>query len=149
MLVVFLFMQQDVFGKAASGERLSRIIQSPNFGDGKFKNQNFTPNLAEDVSIIKVLNDAMFNRSKRNRPAIQLPSRKTNLLALDPENDLLVWFGHSSYFIQIDGKRILVDPVFCGNASPFPFMVRSFKGTDIYTVEEMPDIDYLFITHDH
>ncbi|MBC8005281.1 MAG: MBL fold metallo-hydrolase, partial [Verrucomicrobia bacterium] len=63
--------------------------------------------------------------------------------------DVLVWFGHSSYFLQLDGKRILVDPVFSGHASPFSFMVKSFKGTDVYTAEDMPEIDYLFITHDH
>lgn len=61
----------------------------------------------------------------------------------------LVWFGHSSYFIQLDGKRILVDPVFSGNASPIPRTATSFQGTDIYTVADLPDIDYLFISHDH
>jgi L-ascorbate metabolism protein UlaG (beta-lactamase superfamily) len=60
-----------------------------------------------------------------------------------------VWFGHSSYFIQIDGKKILVDPVFCGHASPFKFMIKAFKGTDIYTAKDIPDLDYLIITHDH
>src|SRR5690606_11939984 len=65
------------------------------------------------------------------------------------DKDLLVWFGHSSYFIQIDGKRILVDPVFSGNASPIPGTVKAFNGTDIYTVADLPEIDYLFISHDH
>ncbi len=51
--------------------------------------------------------------------------------------------------MQIDGKRILVDPVFSGNASPVPGTVKSFKGTDRYAVEDLPDIDYLFISHDH
>ena len=149
VLVIVLFIQQDIFGKAATGERLHRILQSPNFRDGKFQNQSFTPNLAEDVSIFEILEDAIFNKSKRNKPIGSLPSQKTNLLTLDPEKDMLVWFGHSSYFMQLDSKRILVDPVFCGNASPFSFMVRSFQGSDIYTADEMPAIDYLFITHDH
>ncbi|MDP2115545.1 MAG: MBL fold metallo-hydrolase, partial [Bacteroidota bacterium] len=76
-------------------------------------------------------------------------STKTNLLTLDPEKDVLVWFGHSSYFMQIDGKKILVDPVFSGHASPFSFMVKSFEGSDVYTPEDFLEIDYLFITHDH
>jgi L-ascorbate metabolism protein UlaG (beta-lactamase superfamily) len=70
-------------------------------------------------------------------------------LSLDTDNDILVWFGHSSYFIQIDGKRILVDPVFSGNASPFSFSIKAFDGTDVYSTDDMPSIDYLFITHDH
>lgn len=149
VLVVLLFMQQDIFGKASTDERLSRIHQSPNFSEDKFQNQSFTPDLSEDVSYFDVLNDALFKRSKRNKPAGLVPSQKTNLLTLDPGKDALVWFGHSSYFMQIDGKRILIDPVFCGHASPFSFMVTSFKGSDVYTAEEMPEIDYLIITHDH
>ena len=60
----------------------------------------------------------------------------------------MVWFGHSSYLMQLDGKRILVDPVFC-MASPVSFVNKPFKGTDIYKPEDMPDIDYLVISHDH
>jgi L-ascorbate metabolism protein UlaG (beta-lactamase superfamily) len=51
--------------------------------------------------------------------------------------------------MQIDGKKILVDPVFSGSASPFSFMVKSFAGSDIYAPDDFPEIDYLFITHDH
>ncbi|HAH24799.1 MAG TPA: MBL fold metallo-hydrolase [Prolixibacteraceae bacterium] len=149
VLVVLLFMQQASFGKAATGERLSRILQSSTYKDGKFQNQSYTPDLAEDVSIFKVLNDVLFNRSIRNKPAGKLPSQKTNLLTIDPEKDVIIWFGHSSCLMQIDGKKILVDPVFCGHASPFTFMMKSFKGSDVYTAEEMPAIDYLIITHDH
>ena len=60
-----------------------------------------------------------------------------------------MWFGHSSYFLQVDGKRILVDPVFSGSASPVSFTTKAFRGSDVYTVEDLPAIDYLFITHDH
>ena len=74
---------------------------------------------------------------------------KTDLLNLPIDRDILVWFGHSSYFMQIDGKRILVDPVFSGNASPIPRTTKSFNGTDVYGVEDLPEIDYLFISHDH
>ena len=52
-------------------------------------------------------------------------------------------------FHQLDGKRILVDPVFSGNASPIPGTVVSFKGTERYKVEDLPNIDYLIISHAH
>jgi L-ascorbate metabolism protein UlaG (beta-lactamase superfamily) len=142
-------LNQAIFGKTASGERFDRIHQSPNFRDDKFQNQSFTPDLAEDASYFSVMKEAFFKRSKRNRPKEVLPSQKNNLLTLDPEKDVLVWFGHSSYFMQIDGKKILVDPVFSGSASPFSFMVKSFEGSDIYTPEDFHVIDYMFITHDH
>jgi L-ascorbate metabolism protein UlaG (beta-lactamase superfamily) len=96
-----------------------------------------------------MLKEFLFDKSKQNIPPAPLPSRKTNLHHLDLNKNILVWFGHSSYFMQIDGKRILVDPVFSGNASPIRFTTRSFAGSDIYSVSDMPDIDYLFITHDH
>lgn len=63
--------------------------------------------------------------------------------------DVLVWFGHSSYFIQLDGKHILVDPVFSDAASPVGFFNKAFKGTNSYAASDVPDIDYLIITHDH
>ncbi|WP_332914634.1 MBL fold metallo-hydrolase [Algoriphagus boritolerans] len=43
----------------------------------------------------------------------------------------------------------MIDPVFSGNASPVPNSNKSFRGTDIYSVDDMPDIDYLLISHDH
>lgn len=59
-----------------------------------------------------------------------------------------MWFGHSSYLLQAEGRRVLVDPVFRA-AAPFSFLNRPFKGTDIYRPGDMPDVDLLVITHDH
>lgn len=148
-MVLVVLLNQSVFGKAPSGERLKRIRQSPNFRNGSFQNQSFTPVMAEDARFYQVMFDGIFRRSKRNVPTAVLPTKKTNLMELDPAKNVMVWFGHSSYFMQIDGKKILVDPVFSGNASPFSFAVKSFKGSDVYSAEDMPDIDYLIITHDH
>lgn len=148
-LATVIIMNQANFGKPATGARLSRIQKSPNYKDGSFQNLNFTPVFAEDASKFDMIRDGIFKISKRKKPVGSLPSKKTNLKTLDPEKDVLVWFGHSSYFMQIDGKKILVDPVFSGSASPFSFMVNSFKGSDVYTPDDMPDIDYLVITHDH
>ena len=148
-LTTFLILNQTQFGKAPSGERLKRIQQSSNFRNGKFQNVNFTPTFAEDVSKFEMIRDGIFKISKRKAPSTALPSVKTDLKNLPPEKDVLVWFGHSSYFMQIDGKKVLVDPVFSGSASPFSFMVKSFKGSDVYAPDDFPPIDYLIITHDH
>lgn len=142
-----LFVRQPRFGKLPDGERKSRIEKSPNYQNGAFKNLNFTPQLTGEGGFLKMMKD--FMNAKNRRPIDSIPSLKTDLLNLDRNKNVLVWFGHSSYFMQIDGKRFLVDPVFCGNASPFSFMIKSFKGTDIYTSDDIPEIDYLFITHDH
>lgn len=144
---VFIFLKNPKFGKLPDGERLAKIEKSPNYKNESFTNLNYTPQMTGEGGFLKIMKD-MFN-AKNRRPVDIIPSVKTDLLNLDRDKDILVWFGHSSYFMQIDGKRFLVDPVFCGNASPFSFMIKSFKGTDIYTPADIPEIDYLIITHDH
>ena len=149
ILVVFLFVKQPKFGKLPSGERLKTIKKSPNFRNGAFQNLNSTPALTEGTGYYKVLKEFIFSDKSNTKPKRPIPSVKTDLLRLDKERDILVWFGHSSYFMQLDGKRILVDPVLSGSASPLPNGTKAFAGSDIYSTEDIPEIDFLFITHDH
>jgi L-ascorbate metabolism protein UlaG (beta-lactamase superfamily) len=149
VVVAYFYMRQPQFGKAPEGARLERIKQSPNYKDGQFQNRHHTPSLTEGFGYTGVLWNFIFGKDKRSRPADSLPSVKTDLLHLSPEESVVVWMGHSSYFIQADGKRFLVDPVLSGSASPLPGGTRAFKGADIYTVDDLPPIDYLLITHDH
>ncbi|KOS07869.1 beta-lactamase [Flavobacterium akiainvivens] len=146
---VYLFFQHPKFGKKAKGQRLQHILASPHYRDNEFQNQSYTPNLSEGATMFKVFVKFFFGRDKRNKPSQPIPSQKHDLKNLDPNQNLLVWFGHSSYFIQIDGKTILIDPVLSGYASPIAATTRAFKGSDIYKAEDMPEIDYLFISHDH
>jgi len=145
----FFFMKHDKFGKAPAGESLDQISGSSNFEEGSFRNLSNTPDLSEGHSYFSVLKDQFFVKHPRTAPKDVIPSEKTNLFELPEDENVLVWFGHSSYFIQLDGVKILVDPVFSGNASPIPGTVKSFKGTERYSVEDIPEIDYLIISHDH
>lgn len=149
VIAIALFMQQQKFGNLPSGNRLERIKKSPNYRDGSFQNLSNTPALTEGVSYTKLMKEFFFSDKKKLRPLSNIPSVKTNLLTLDPSQDILIWFGHSSYFMQIDGKKILVDPVFSGHAPPLSTSIKAFNGTDRYTSEDIPEIDYLFISHDH
>ncbi|SFW51899.1 L-ascorbate metabolism protein UlaG, beta-lactamase superfamily [Sinomicrobium oceani] len=146
---VFIYIQHPKFGKAPSGARLERMKQSPNYKDGVFENRTFTPTLTEGYSFAGVLYDFLFGKKPGGTPEDSIPSVKTDLKALPSDRNVLVWFGHSSYFLQADGLKILVDPVFSGNASPVPGSTKAFKGSDAYTVSDMPELDYLLITHDH
>lgn len=148
-LVTIIYMQKSTFGNPPSGQRLERIKKSPNYRDGKFQNLSHTPDLAEGVGYYTVMKDFFFDKDKRNIPTDVVPAQKTDLHSLPADSNVLVWFGHSSYYLQVDGKRILVDPVLSGSASPVRFTTKSFKGSDAYTVDDFPAIDYLFITHDH
>jgi L-ascorbate metabolism protein UlaG (beta-lactamase superfamily) len=148
-IAVYWFLQQPQFGKKVSGEPLEKIQQSANYKEGQFQNLSITPQLTGNASILKVMKEFFFHKDKRNVPSTALPTRKTDLFQLDLNEDVLVWFGHSSYFMLLNGKRFLIDPVLSGHASPVKFTTKSFKGSDVYTTEDIPPIDFLLITHDH
>ena len=148
-IITFFYMRQPKFGKSPSGARLEKIKKSPHYKDGQFQNLNFTPEFTEGYNMLDVMYQMLFQKVPRRNPEEQISSRKTDLRHLPLNQDILVWFGHSSYFIQLDGKRFLVDPVFSGNASPIPGSNQAFKGADRYTVDDLPNIDYLIISHDH
>lgn len=146
---VMIFLRFPRFGHVPVGERLAGIGRSANFKEGRFSNQSPTPDLTEGVSYYSVLKEFAFKSSKRGRPAAPLPVQKTDLHALNAQDNVLVWMGHSSYYLQVDGKKILVDPVLSGAASPVSFTTRSFAGVDIYNTDDIPELDILFLSHDH
>lgn len=148
-LAIYLILNQAAMGAMPTGERLKRVLASPNYRDGEFQNLSPTPQITNEATYFTMLRDSLFNQNKRTRPSAALPSIKTDLKNLPKDKNTLIWMGHTSYFMQIDGKTYLMDPVLSGRASPVPFTVGSFAGTDIYTVDDLPAIDYLLISHDH
>lgn len=145
----FILFKQPQFGIVPKGDYLRQMEQSPNFKDGKFQNLNPTPDLTEGTSYVKVMWDFLFKKYPRVYPVSQIPTIQTDLKQIPLEENVIVWFGHSSYYLQLDGKRYLVDPVLSGQVSPVGSNVLAFPNTDVYKVEDFPSIDYLLITHDH
>ena len=123
-----------------------RIQASPNYRDGMFQNEEPTPQFSR--SPIAMLWDFITNPPKDRTPKEPLPAVKTDLKNLPTDSDWLVWFGHSSYMFCLNGKRYLVDPLL-KMEFPASVMMKPFKGTDLYTPDDMPDIDVLIITHEH
>jgi L-ascorbate metabolism protein UlaG (beta-lactamase superfamily) len=149
MAGTYLFLQQEIFGAKAEGDRLARMKQSPNFKDGQFRNLSETPALAEGYSYPKIMYDFLFKKFPNGIPVDSIPSVANDLKAIPKHKNYLVWFGHSSYLIQADGLTFLVDPVLSGYASPIKRFNKAFKGSDRYDVGDLPAIDFLIITHDH
>lgn len=147
-IVIALYLQHPKFGAKPEGNRLENMRTSPNYKNGSFVNRSYTPSLTEGFSMGKVMFNFLFRKGQGTTPKGSIPSVYTDLKNL-PEGDWLIWFGHSSYFIQTNGIKVLVDPVFSGNASPIPGSTKAFKGSDVYTAIDMPDIDFMFISHDH
>lgn len=142
-------MTQPRFGKLPKGDVLERLSQSPNYNDGSFQNPIPTPLFTEDASTFSIIVKSVFSKPERLKPERLLPTVKTDLAGLRLDQDIVIWLGHSSWYIQLDAKRILIDPILSDYAAPFSFFNKAFEGTTIYTPEDIPEIDYLLISHDH
>lgn len=133
-------------GRAPKGARLERIRHSPNYRNDGFQYLVPTEVMSKNVSFVKMMGEFM-RRPADTEPKSPMPHVRTDLRNL--ADGSLVWFGHSSYLLRVDGKNILVDPVFSKSISPIGVMGKAFPGADIYSAADFPDIDLLVITHDH
>ena len=138
----------QVLGKNPSGSRLKRVKSSPHYTNGSFQNPQPTEMILKGASFFKMMREYR-NKPKTTVPPRPLPSVRTDLFSLPAGPPVVVWFGHSSYLMKINGIHILVDPVFSGHASPFTWFAKSFPGSDVYGVDDFPQIDAMLLTHDH
>jgi len=141
---------QPKIGPLPQGQRLERILASPNYVEGTFRNQLPTATMTSDKGQLATMWDFLFVPKERLRPDHPLPMLKTDLKTLAANGgDAVVWLGHSSLFLRLGGNTVLVDPVFSSYAAPLFFMNRAFAGDYPYSPSDMPDIDCLVISHDH
>ncbi|WP_446924418.1 MBL fold metallo-hydrolase [Klebsiella pneumoniae] len=143
------FVLNAGFGKAPQGAQLSQVEASPYYRDGQFHNQLPTPGFTGQKNMLAAWWDFLMTKRENARPAQPLPLVKTDLATLPLGQDVMVWLGHSSWYLQLAGKRILIDPVFSDYAAPFSFINKAFPGDYPWRAEGMPEIDLLIISHDH
>ena len=143
-----VILSHPAFGRRQSPQLRAKIEASPNYRNGRFQNQTPTTQFTGNNKALSAFRGFLTNRAKDRIPDHPLNAVKNNLKNLPPERDLLVWFGHSSYLFQLAGKRFLVDPLLKPEF-PVSLMLHPFDGTDIYRPDDIPDIDYLIITHEH
>lgn len=60
----------------------------------------------------------------------------------------VIWLGHSSFLLNMNGKVVLVDPVFSNAAAPVSFLVTRYQ-EPVIRIEDLPKVDYVLISHDH
>lgn len=148
--VYFIVINGPAFGAVPKGKRLARMKHSKLYRNKQFQNISHTPSLAEGYQMSQVTYDFLFGKKHPLlKPLKEIPSIHTNLKTLDKNTDIFVWLGHSSYYLQTDGVSFLIDPVLSLYGSPFKYFNKAFKGSDIFKPEDIPDLDYLVITHDH
>ena len=146
-----MFVNRAEFGRLPQGERLARIQGSPHYIDGKFQNLVPVQVMSKDSgeNRFAAMAKFIFGDKSHLMPRQPMLSAKTDLKNLPLNRDVVVWLGHSSFFLQLGGRRILIDPVFSPYASPLFFINKAFPGSNVYTAEDMPEIDLLAISHDH
>ncbi|MEH7308140.1 MBL fold metallo-hydrolase [Neobacillus drentensis] len=85
------------------------------------------------------------------RPKNPILMEKLNLS--DQQNDSqpkITWFGHSALLLELEEKRILLDPMFGGAPTPFPiFGIKRYSKGLPFIIEDLPTIDIVIISHDH
>lgn len=101
--------------------------------------------------IFRVLAKMLANRRVRV-PRRRLGPFRTDasVYATAPASGLRVtWFGHSSTLIEIDGVRVLVDPVWDKRAAPMQWAGPKRFFAPTMRLEEVPRVDAVLVSHDH
>ena len=135
-------------GRLPDGERLAKCEQSSQWHDKEFANKEYTPQLTGDEGFLSQMWKFLFVKIENLKPSSAIPTAKHALKDIPRDQDVCVWLGHSSLYIQTQGVRFLFDPVLTSQL-PVTLFMRPFKGADVYTPDDIPEVDYLIITHDH
>jgi len=145
--VVGLADSWAAIGTKPAASRLERIVKSPQYRDGKFVDT--IPRVEPDVW---AATRRWIAGTPQSQPSSPLPviQRTTRDFETPPASGLrITWFGHSSLLVEIDGRRVLVDPVWSERCSPSRFMgPKRFHAVPL-PVEALPKLDAVVISHDH
>ncbi len=149
VLAVSAFAVADgwqAFGHRAEGDRLARMQRSPNWKGGQFVNPE---PLANDLwGMLTGLVDA----SPATSPSSSVPAEHIDpkRFASAPASGLRVtWLGHAALLLEIDGHRVLTDPVWSQRASPLRWLGPTRWYTPSIALADLPKLDAVVISHDH
>ncbi|MGW3306908.1 MBL fold metallo-hydrolase [Streptomyces sp. NPDC001073] len=147
-------LQPEAFGADPSGERLARIRKSPHFKDGVFQNPGGNTSVRPSGGAMRGMGKSYLDKQERARraPTGTLPVHATTLadLARPAATGLrLTWMGHSSVLAEIDGHRVLFDPVWGDRCSPFPFAGPKRLHPVPLPLAALGPVDVVVISHDH
>jgi L-ascorbate metabolism protein UlaG (beta-lactamase superfamily) len=132
----------------AHRRRLRQVVAgSAHFSDGKFHNTMPTPALSPANA-----RDGLLRQWHEERhvglPGGPIPLARPSLPA-EPAELAVTWFGHASALLEIDGQRVLVDPVWSHRVSPSPVFGPTRLHPAPIELEQLPQVDAVLISHDH
>ncbi|MCT9930232.1 MBL fold metallo-hydrolase [Planotetraspora sp. A-T 1434] len=138
-------------GARPSGERARRVRRSRQFRGSAFQNATPSPVLPPGTAG-RMAREFLFGRQRRT-PRLPVP-----LVTPTPNNapnnaagsDLdVVWYGHSSALVEIEGRRVLFDPVWSERCSPSSLVGPRRLHPPPVALHELPEVDAIVISHDH
>jgi L-ascorbate metabolism protein UlaG (beta-lactamase superfamily) len=133
-------------GGSPKGERAARVLASPQFRDGRFRNPTQTRSVASG-STGRTVRELLFGRHRR-RPAGPVPL-VTAPTAATTSGLHITWYGHSSTLVEMEGARVLLDPVWGDRASPSSLIGPRRMHEPPRPLDELPRLAAIVISHDH
>jgi len=137
------------FGGRSSGQRLERAERSPEWRDGRFRNRE--KRTTPPISNRAMLRHQLFGGEQRE-PLGPVPvvRRSTSDYATPPATGLrATWIGWSTVLLEIDGRRVLTDPIWSERCSPSTLVGPKRLHPPPIALDELPKIDVVVISHDH
>ncbi|MEV1073111.1 MBL fold metallo-hydrolase [Micromonospora parva] len=137
-------------GGRLSGARAERAARSPQFREGTFHNQAGTRTMVAEPGR-NLVRELIFGKQKR-RPSTAVPLlRPTDEPATtDTHRELgVIWYGHASALVEIEGHRVLIDPVWSERCSPSTLVGPRRLHEPPVSLDELPRLDAILISHDH
>lgn len=132
---------------------LRNYKESKQFNKVKMHFENRQPELFDQMNSRWLSFDGIkswWDSSDDRDPIEHLPDIKPDLdeFFRNPQEFKGIWFGHSTFLLQLDGKTILLDPVFSAGAAPASFLVPRFQ-PPVLRLDQLPKVDFIVISHDH
>lgn len=144
---VVLVLGLPTFGGPIEGERLARLRQSPHYVDGRFES---TPPYQAGLALMQNIRDYAGGQQREPGFAIPVLPLAPGFLTLPALAGMrATWFGHATVLVEIDGVRILTDPVLSQRASPFQFVGPERFHPPPIELARLDGIDAAVISHDH
>ena len=138
------------FGKKASGLRLERMKASPLWSGTGFRNLYPIPPDLKAPMGLPVIGEYLCGGARRI-PGAPLPAVNP-LESWKKGADTgfrATWLGHSTVLLEIDGFRVLTDPVWGERASPLAIAgPKRFQPVPV-SISQLPPLDAVIISHDH
>jgi L-ascorbate metabolism protein UlaG (beta-lactamase superfamily) len=139
----------DPAHRRSAGLRRERTLASSQFAGGVFRNARVAP-MGVQGGFLPIFGELLFGGQERRPPAPLPIERPHALWAQRPDTGFrATWLGHSTVLLELDGRRVLTDPVFGKRVSPIGIIgPRRFHPVPA-DLAELPPLDLVLLSHDH